>query len=76
VSTRGGCRSASKLVRVLVHVAWKIPKSDETPYSEFNSDGVGETGLEPATPGPPDQYSFDGARSSSENIAFVEKWLE
>jgi hypothetical protein len=48
----GGC-SERLTGQARPETGW-IPKYDETPYSEFNSDGVGETGLEPATPGPPD----------------------
>jgi len=36
----------------------------------------GETGLEPATPGPPDQCSFAGLGSYWEMFSFVENWLE
>ena len=50
------------MVRTLVHVAWTLPDCDETPYSDLNFAVVGETGLEPATPGPPDQSSKPSRR--------------
>jgi hypothetical protein len=60
----GGC-SERLTVQARPETGW-IPKYDETPYSEFNADGVGETGLEPATPGPPDERLFGGSEASSE----------
>jgi hypothetical protein len=43
-----------------------VERRPPTRSEEWNELSVGETGLEPATPGPPDQYSFVGVKSSSE----------
>jgi hypothetical protein len=38
------------------------------PCIEMSCASVGERGLEPATPGPPDQYLFPAAEPSSEIV--------
>jgi hypothetical protein len=55
------------VVRPLNHEFMAMPNGHKTSLYEFARRSVGETGLEPATPGPPDPYSFDGAQLSSES---------
>jgi hypothetical protein len=47
------------------------------PCTEITLRVVGETGLEPATPGPPDQYLFLGVGLSSVRVVLSEfGWKE